>query len=134
MVTDTVADVLTRIRNAQRARHRVVGVPAVKVVLSTLEVLKTEGFIESYQTLTKEGEKFPSVEITLKYFRTGDPAIRVARRMSKPGRRHYVRSQELKPISSGLGVSIVSTSQGMMSDREARKRNIGGELVAVISC
>lgn len=132
MVNDTIADLLIRLNNAQRARHRLTEVPSTKFVRSVLEVLKAEGLVESFRTKTTEGQVGSTLEVALKYFRNGDPVIRRARRMSKPGRRIYGRSQDLKPISSGLGVSIISTSQGVMSDREARKRKIGGEVLAIV--
>jgi small subunit ribosomal protein S8 len=137
MVTDTVADLLTRIRNASRSRHQSVQTPKTALSERVLEVLKNEGFIESYtlkaQKSAKAG-KFSADEyqVVLKYFGTGEPAISMARRVSKPGRRIYAGANDLPKIFNGLGVSLVSTSQGVMSDREARRRKIGGEILATI--
>jgi len=132
MTNDTIADLLTRIRNAQRAGHKVTRVPSSKMSMRVLEVLKTEGFISSFKTLMPEGEKFEQVDVALKYYSTGEPVIGLARRISTPGLRKYVGSEKLPRVKSGLGISIVSTSQGVMSDREARKRRIGGEVLAFI--
>jgi len=136
MVNDPVADLLTRIRNAQKARHRSVTVPNSKMIKSVLEVLKREGFIENYsakENLEESGNselKFGSMEVVLRYYDTGEPVISRIERISTPGKRVYAGVEELPRVFSGLGISIVSTSQGLMSDREARKNGVGGELIA----
>jgi small subunit ribosomal protein S8 len=133
MVNDPIADLLTRIRNAQAVRHRTVTIPASKLVERVLAVLKSEGFIESYQRTVAEGKFFEDIEVTLKYYPDGAPMIGSCRRVSKCGRRIYSRAEKLPRVECGLGIAIVSTSQGVMSDREARKRKIGGEVLAAIS-
>ena len=97
-----------------------------------LDVLKDEGFIGSYKVTKKDGAKFDHIDVHLKYFSSGAPVISTARRISKSGKRIFSASEDLPKIHSGLGISIVSTSQGVMSDREARKRKIGGEVLAQI--
>jgi small subunit ribosomal protein S8 len=132
MVNDTIADLLTRIRNAQRAHHKSVRVQKSKASRLTLEVLKKEGFIQSYADKTDGQSPFGGIEVALKYYSSGEPLIGQAKRVSKPGKRVYATAENLPKIFSGLGISIVSTSQGVMSDREARKRGIGGEVWASI--
>lgn len=132
MVTDTIADLLTRIRNAQRAHHKSVRVQKSKASRLALEVLKKEGFIANYTEKSDEQSRFGGFEVVLKYYSSGEPLIGQARRVSKPGKRVYAAAEELPKIFSGLGIAIVSTSQGVMSDREARKRGIGGEVWASI--
>lgn len=130
MVNDPIADLLTRIRNAQGAHHSSVRAPSSKVAKAVLKVLKDEGFIGDFTDVPET--KFPELEIGLKYYESGEPVMGKIVRVSSPGRRVYSESKHLPKVSSGLGISIVSTSQGMMSDREARKRGIGGELVAKV--
>jgi small subunit ribosomal protein S8 len=132
MRTDPIADLLTRVRNAQRTGHRVVRILKSNMAASILEVLKSEGFIEGFEARSVEGEVREEFEVFLKYYSSGQPALSTLRRMSKPGCRSYAGSDELPSIEGGLGISIVSTSQGVMSDREARKRKIGGEILAVV--
>lgn len=132
MSNDLIADTLTRIRNAQRIGQRSVHVRSSQTVQRVLEVLKTEGFISGYQTRKDEESKFDNLEVVLKYYSNGEPVIGLARRVSKSGRRVYSAVKKLPRVLNGLGISIVSTSQGMMSDREAKKRKIGGEVVALI--
>ncbi|RIL07994.1 MAG: 30S ribosomal protein S8 [Proteobacteria bacterium] len=134
MSNDLIADCLTRIRNAQRAGHKSVHVRQTKMVARVLEVLKSEGYIESYE-IVKERERgeSPRINVVLKYYTAGEPVISQARRVSKSGRRFYVKGDKLPRIASGLGMTLVSTSQGVLSDREARKRKIGGEVLATIS-
>ena len=129
MVTDTIADVLTRIRNGQRAKFKSVTIPASRMTGYVLDVLKEEGFIEGVEK-TEDG--FGKYEVGLRYYSSGEPVISVAQRVSKSGRRKYFSNGDVPRVFSGLGISIVSTSQGVMSDREARKRKIGGEVLALI--
>ncbi len=131
MINDTIADLLTRIRNAQMAKHETVLVPATKMTKNVLDVLIAEGFIGSVEE--KQGDNgFPKYHVQLKFYADGEPLINSLKRVSKPGCRVYKRVQDLEKIKSGMGVAIISTSQGVFSDREARLRNIGGEILAII--
>ncbi len=131
MITDPIADLLTRIRNAQNAGHHTARIRKSKMAERVLKVLQAEGFIGAIET--REDSTFGEYEVNLKYFGEGDPAIRTARRYSSPGCRKYVRHSDVPKVESGLGIAILSTSQGVLSDREARKRGIGGEVLALIS-
>lgn len=131
MVTDSLSDMLTRIRNAQRVGHKVVRVPSINLCRSVLEVLKREGFIDAFVVRKEEG-KFDECEVHLKYYSDGEPVMRRMTRVSKPGRRVYAGTDELPKVLGGLGMAVISTPQGVVSDREARKRGVGGEVLAVI--
>jgi small subunit ribosomal protein S8 len=133
MITDPIADLFTRIRNAQKAGHPAVRVRCSKVSERILAVLKEEGFVADFDRRKDRDDKFDEYEVALKYFQNGEPAISSVRRISTPGRRVYSRADKLSRVQSGLGISLVSTSQGILSDREARKRKIGGELLAFVS-
>ncbi len=133
MTTDSIADLLTRIRNAYRVGSKAVIVPLSKVNKSILEVLKKEGFIETYAVKKEAIGVFEGLDVVLKYYESGDPVISKAKRVSKPGRRVYMRSGKITKVENGLGIGIVSTSQGIMSDRDARKKKIGGEVLAQVS-
>ena len=129
--TDTISDMLTRIRNACAVRHRTTEVPTTKMTLSIAKVLKSEGFIEDY-TETGEGIKRKLV-ITLKYKgKTRQPLINTLKRVSKPGLRVYAPSKQIPKVLGGIGIAIVSTSHGIMTDREARRQGIGGEILCYI--
>ena len=132
MVNDTIADLLTRIRNAQLAGHPSVRVPVSKMTNWILEVLRKEGFIAYFERVKPEGE-LEAVDVGLKYFRPGMPLIASLRRVSKPGRRIYMRADSMHKVRNGLGLAVLSTSQGVMSDREAQRRKIGGEVLAIIA-
>lgn len=132
MKTDSVADLLTRIRNAQRVGHKAVRVLKSRLGGLVLEVLKSEGFIADFKVAKDEQTGRDTYEVVLKYFSSGQPAISTLRRVSTPGRRYYAGSDRLPKIHGGLGITVVSTSQGVMSDREARKRKIGGEVLAIV--
>ena len=132
MANDTIGDTLTRIRNAQIAGHKVVKVPVSKAAKSVLSVLKAEGFVDTFETAKLDDSTFEIFNVFLKYYDNGTPMISIARRVSKPGQRQYRGVETLPRVASGLGISIVSTSQGVMSDREARKRKIGGEVLALV--
>lgn len=125
---DTLADMFTRIRNAQMAEKHSVTMPSSKMKLSVLEVLKNEGYIGSYST---EGSVKPQVTVELKYFE-GKPVIEEIKRVSRPGLRQFKGKEELPSIRGGLGVSIISTSQGVMTDRAARAAGIGGEVICTV--
>jgi len=132
MLTDSIADILTRIRNAQRAGHKVVHVRASKMAERVLTVLQKEGFVDGFEIKTETAKKFPEISVFLKYFSSGKPMISKARRVSRPGKRVYAPFEKLPRVDSGLGIAIISTSQGVVSDREARYRKIGGEVLALI--
>ena len=128
-MTDPLGDMLTRIRNGQQARKDSVVSPASKLRARVLDVLQREGYIRGYRE--ESIGLHPGLRIELKYFE-GQPAIQHLSRISKPGRRVYSGAQELPRVRNGLGIAIVSTSQGVMSDREARARNVGGEVLALV--
>jgi small subunit ribosomal protein S8 len=130
MMTDPVADMLTRIRNAVRVERPNVQVPTSKVKRGVAEVLKREGYIWDWKEIS--AEPFSHLQIELKYGPNGERVINTVRRVSKPGRRVYSRAKELRPILNGLGISVISTSRGVISDREARQRNLGGEVLCEI--
>ncbi len=129
-MTDPIADMLTRIRNACGSKHRRVDVPVSKMKTEIARILKQENFIRDYQTIeTEDGRKV--LRVRLKY--AGDvPVIRNLQRVSTPGLRRYVGAREIPRVRNGLGVAILSTSQGLMSDREARQKRTGGELLAFV--
>ena len=129
-MTDPIADMLTRIRNGQKARMVSVSMPASKSKEAVANVLKDEGYITDYSTSGEGAQKSLSVE--LKYFE-GQPVIETVQRVSKPGLRIYRGKESLPKVLGGLGVAIVSTSAGVMSDREAREKGIGGEVICVVS-
>jgi small subunit ribosomal protein S8 len=132
-MTDPISDFLTRIRNAVKAKHRVVEIPASKIKKAITEILYAQGYILSYKFEDGEGPQ-GSIKIALKYdSMSGLPAISELRRVSSPGLRQYSASQELPRVNNGLGVAIVSTSHGLMTDKEARKANVGGEILCFVS-
>lgn len=130
MMTDPIADMLTRIRNANMVRHNTVEVPASNLKRSIAEILKQEGFIKNYEYVrdSKQGV----IRIQLKYGPDSQRIITGLKRISKPGLRVYARNEELPKVLGGLGVAIISTSRGVMSDREARKAGCGGEVLCYI--
>jgi small subunit ribosomal protein S8 len=130
MMTDPIADMLTRIRNAGLARHDRTEVPASRVKEAVAQILKSEGFIADVRP--SEGEGAKKLTIVLKYGRDRQSAIDGVRRVSRPGRRVYVPHDRIPRVLSGLGISILSTSRGLMSDREARRQRIGGELICEV--
>jgi len=130
MMTDPIADMLTRIRNGVRARKERVEIPGSRLKTQIAELLKKEGFIRDY-TVKSDGARSTLV-VQLKYTPDGEPVIRHIERVSKPGRRIYAPVEELRPIKRGLGTAIVSTSQGLLPDRECRKRRIGGEVICIV--
>ena len=124
---DPIGDMLTRIRNGQQRLMAKVEMPSSSLRLKTLEVLKVEGFISTYHIEKKENNKI-SLIVDLKYYE-GNPVIKDIKRISKPGRRVYSRATSIPRIQNGLGLAIISTNKGVMSDIEARKNNIGGEII-----
>ncbi|MEO1557496.1 MAG: 30S ribosomal protein S8 [Pseudomonadota bacterium] len=129
-MTDPIADMLTRIRNSQMRGKSVVSTPASKLRVRVLEVLADEGYIRGFEE-TKGEDGHPAIEISLKYYE-GEPVIRELKRVSKPGRRVYMGVNDIPQVRQGLGVSIVSTSKGVMSDANARSQNVGGEVLCTI--
>lgn len=130
MMTDPIADMLTRIRNAALARHDRTEVPASRMKAAVAEILKSEGFIADVRPTEGEGPK--KLTIVLKYGRDRQSAIDGVRRVSRPGRRVYVAHDRIPRVFSGLGISILSTSRGLMSDRDARRLKVGGELLCEV--
>ena len=130
MVTDPIADMLTRIRNANQLRYKEVEVPASKIKVGIANILKEEGFITNYKV---EKDNVQSViQLELKYGQNKERVITGLKRISKPGLRVYASASELPRVLNGLGIAIISTSKGLMTDREARKQNLGGEVLAYI--
>ena len=129
-MNDPIADMLTRIRNAQMRGKSVVSTPASKLRGWVLDVLADEGYIRGYESGT-DGRGHPTLEISLKYFE-GTPVIRELKRVSKPGRRVYMGVKDIPTVRQGLGVSIVSTPKGVMSDANARSNNVGGEVLCTV--
>jgi small subunit ribosomal protein S8 len=130
MMTDPIADLLTRIRNGQMAEKVNVRVPASRLKLAIAKVLQDEGYIESCREVTEAGR--PLIEIALKYH-DGQPVIERLDRVSTPGLRRYVGKHRLPRVDGGMGVAIVSTSKGIMSDRAARKAGLGGEILCIVA-
>lgn len=130
-MTDPIADMLTRIRNACASRHRRVDIPVSKMKIEVARILKENNFIQDYQTLPANDGR-DVLRVRLKYAGGGQPVIRALERVSTPGLRRYVGVKEIPRVRNGLGVAILSTSKGLMSDREARQARTGGELVAVV--
>ena len=129
-MTDPIADMLTRIRNSQMRGKSTVITPASQLRAWVLDVLADEGYIRGYEKLTGE-DGHPAIEISLKYYE-GTPVIRELKRVSKPGRRVYMGVKDIPSVRQGLGVSIVSTPQGVMSDAAARNANVGGEVLCTV--
>nr|YP_010336367.1 ribosomal protein S8 [Goniotrichopsis reniformis]UNJ14773.1 ribosomal protein S8 [Goniotrichopsis reniformis] len=131
MVNDTIADTLTRIRNANLARHQIVQIPATKMTLNVARVLKEEGFIYNYENIEEEHKLY--LLISLKYRgKKRQPVITALKRISKPGLRVYSNNSNLPRVLGGLGIAIISTSQGVMTDRRARHHGLGGEVLCYV--
>ncbi len=130
MHSDPIADLFARINNGLRARHMTVDCPMSKIKLEVLKILQAEGFITGYDVITET--KFPVVRVNLRYDHRRKPIIHTLKRVSKPGLRVYKASDELRPMRSGLATRIMTTSLGVMTDREARKRRVGGEVIGEV--
>ena len=128
--TDPIADMLTRLRNANSARHTTVEIPASKVKLAIAQILLDEGYIRSFEKI--EDGKQGMIQVTLKYDEKGKRVISGLKRISKPGLRIYVSCEELPQVLNGLGIALVSTSKGIKTDRDARKEGLGGEVLAYV--
>lgn len=129
-ITDTIADMLTRIRNANSAKHPSVDVPASNMKKQIAQILLDEGYIKGFKVI--DDDKQGVIRITLKYTENKSQVITGLRRVSKPGLRIYSNSKDMPKVMKGLGIAIVSTSKGVMTDREARKNNVGGEVLAFV--
>ena len=130
VLTDPIADFLTRIRNANMAKHDSVEIPASNIKKSLSEILKQEGFIRDYE-VTEDGKQ-GVIKVLLKYGPNGERVISGLKRISKPGLRNYVSADNLPKVLNGLGIAIVSTSAGILTDKEAREKNVGGEVIAYV--
>ena len=129
-ITDTIADMLTRIRNANTAKHLSIDVPCSNVKKQIAQILVDEGYIKNFRVI--EDNKQGIIRITLKYTENKSQVITGLRRVSKPGLRIYSNCKDMPKVMKGLGIAIVSTSKGIISDKEARKQNVGGEIIAYI--
>ena len=130
LVLDPIADMLTRIRNANSNKHEKVVIPQSKTKLAIAEILKAEGYIVDFTTVDSEQGKM--IEVTLKYGPNGEKVIQGLKRISKPGLRIYANAEQLPQVLNGLGIAIVSTSKGIVTDKQARKLNVGGEVLAYV--
>ncbi len=129
VMTDPIADMLTRIRNANQMRHATVDMPASKLKRQVLELLKKEGYIVNIAVI--KGDVQDTLRVTLKYLQN-DRVIKGLKRISKPGLRVYAKTNEIPKVLNGLGIAVISTSNGVMTDREARKQKVGGEILAYV--
>ena len=127
MMTDPIADMLTRIRNAVQARHDSVDIPSSNMKVAIAKVLKDEGFVKSYQVV--EGRPFKVLKVELQYVGKKEPVLTGIKRISKPGLRVYTKATDIPRVYGGLGVAVVSTPKGVMSGRQARRLNLGGEVI-----
>ena len=129
VMTDPIADMLTRIRNANQMKHETVDIPASKLKKQILEVLKKEGYIIGYKVV--KGDVQDTIRVTLKYL-ANERVIKGLKRISKPGLRVYAKTNEIPKVLNGLGIAVISASQGIVTDREARKLKVGGEILAYV--
>lgn len=130
VLTDPIADYLTRIRNANMVRHESLVVPSSKMKIALSEILKSEGFIRDYELI--EDDKQGEIRIFLKYGVNNERVISGLKRISKPGLRTYVKADAVPKVLNGLGIALISTSNGVMTDKEARAKNVGGEVLAYV--
>ncbi len=131
-ITDTIADLLTRIRNASTAKHETVDVPASNMKKAIVQILVDEGYVKSYTVIEDKNNTQGTIRIVLKYGAGKTPAITGLKRVSKPGLRVYTNVEEMPKVLKGLGIAILSTSKGIMTDKKARVENVGGEVLAYI--
>lgn len=127
---DPIADMLTRVRNGLHARKRDVSMPVSKIKVGIAEILKQEGYVSDFSVTTEEG--FGTLTLLLKYGRRGERVIRSITRVSKPGRRVYARATDIPEVINGIGISIISTSQGLMTNRDAKAKRVGGEIICEV--
>ena len=130
MVTDPIADLLIRLKNGSQRRHETISVPASKLKRAILEILKKEGYVDSVEDGVEGGH--PVLKVQLRYVNEGEPMITGLQRISKPGRRVYVGSKEIDRVRNGIGMSILSTSKGIMTDQESRRNKLGGEVLCSV--
>ncbi len=129
-LTDPIADMLTRIRNASTAHHEFVDIPASKLKQNLAQILKQEGFIKDFEML--RDSRYPTLRLRLRYTGNREPVITGLRRVSKPGQRIYAKASEMPRVLGGLGIAIVSTPRGLMTERQARRSNVGGEVLCYV--
>ena len=129
-ITDPIADMLTRIRNANTSKHKTVDIPASNVKRAIAEILFNEGYIKAFEEIANENQRI--IRITIKYDEKGNRVIAGLKRISKPGLRVYAAKDELPKVLNGLGIALISTSKGIMTDKQAREQGIGGEVLAYI--
>jgi small subunit ribosomal protein S8 len=132
MVNDTIADMLTRIRNANAMKYKTVNIPSTKMTRGIADILSNEGFIDGYEVVKEEKNNHELIVLNLKYSKKKERVISGLKRISKPGLRVYATADNMPRVLNGLGIAIISTSKGLMTDKEARKEKIGGEVLAYI--
>ena len=132
MNTDPIADMLTRIRNANMVSLTEVEMPSSKLKVELAKLLKSEGYVEDYAVVEKEGSVFKTLKITLKYDEKSKPVISNLKRVSRPGLRNYCKAKDIPQVLGGMGIAIISTSKGLLTDRKARKENVGGEILCYV--
>ena len=131
-ITDPIADMLTRIRNANMVSLTEVEMPSSKLKVELAKLLKSEGYVEDYAVTEKEGSVFKTLKITLKYDEKSKPVISNLKRVSRPGLRNYCKAKDIPQVLGGMGIAIISTSKGLLTDRKARKENVGGEILCYV--
>ena len=132
MNTDPIADMLTRIRNANMVSLTEVDMPSSKLKVELAKLLKSEGYVEDYAVIEKEGSAFKTLKITLKYDEKSKPVISNLKRVSRPGLRNYCKAKDIPQVYNGMGIAIISTSKGLLTDRKAKKENVGGEILCYV--
>ena len=132
MNTDPIADMLTRIRNANMVSLTEVDMPSSKLKVELAKLLKSEGYVEDYAVVEKEGSNFKTLKISLKYDEKSKPVISNLKRVSRPGLRNYCKAKDIPQVLGGMGIAIISTSKGLLTDRKARKENVGGEILCYV--
>ena len=132
MNTDPIADMLTRIRNANMVSLTEVDMPSSKLKVELAKLLKSEGYVEDYAVVEKEGSSFKTLKITLKYDEKSKPVISNLKRVSRPGLRNYCKAKDIPQVLGGMGIAIISTSKGLLTDRKSRKENVGGEILCYV--
>ncbi len=132
MNTDPIADMLTRIRNANMVALTEVDMPSSNLKVELAKLLKAEGYVEDYAVVEKEGSAFKTLKVTLKYDEKSKPVISNLKRVSRPGLRNYCKAKNIPQVLGGMGIAIISTSKGLLTDRKARKENVGGEILCYV--
>ena len=132
MNTDPIADMLTRIRNANMVSLKEVEIPSSKLKIELAKLLKAEGYVEDYNVVEKEGSAFKTLKVELKYDEKSKPVISNLKRVSRPGLRNYCKAKDIPQVLGGMGIAIISTSKGLLTDRKAKKENVGGEILCYV--